>query len=315
VRNKRPHGEYANAISPLPSACARLPKITTKGIGLCAAHVNRRLQARTIEGVHALAKGESSEGLWWLGEGRDHFASDDRLRSLSFEVEQAAQPLHASLPAPAIFFSAAAEKDGVVSASGPLSMKRGRMRRLLASYHGSPGVFCRFLVKANRTAIFDSSCEAIASATSHQILSGMHVQFQGPMGVEPGLDFGGLRAEWFDRVCSQIAMGGAMSMGMPSMRRLSSVKGTGEPMLRPMQDGCFNLEPSNRPPIHYFVLGKVLAMSVVYTCQLEDDNSSACASSASAGTRNTTHVSAQLRRTAAEVPGLDAVARIRRAIH
>jgi hypothetical protein len=255
-------------------------------IGLIFAHINRLRRVYEVRNVHAIAKGEECHERWW------RVRTNERVRKLQSEVNVAFDnPFHAQLPDKVEFFAPVSptsselgdfddgqnDDDGQNVSHGNLALKSKLLHEILVLHYGAPRLFRRFLVQANRTSVFDSSCETIASVSPPAVLSGMHVQFRGEAGVEKGVDFGGLRKEWFDSLCSQLVSSEsafASSTSVPSgysninapPGRVSSVVGTGEAMFRQMQDGNMQLEPSSRPPLHYFILGKMFAMSLIYAC-------------------------------------------------
>eukprot|EP00936_MAST-01D_sp_MAST-1D-sp1_P002127 g2127.t1 len=163
-----------------------------------------------------------------------------------------------------------------------LDNKMAQLREAVSCHHGESfdgAAFEKVPLQVSRTAAFELALEPILAADVQQLVAGVHVSFATGLAeaeVEAGVDAGGLTTAWFEHACQDLvhaveaatAAGAATTRKLedkPSLRRLSSVVGSGDPMFRALPDGHLMLAPSMRPPLVYAGLGRMLGMALVHT--------------------------------------------------
>ena len=92
--------------------------------------------------------------------------------------------------------------------------------------------------------------------------------------MEAGIDSGGLTREWFHLVTTELTQGfdrdlSECSAGIQDAAKDGGYPGLGQPMFKLLPDNSLFLAPSNRNPMFYMALGRVVGLSVLFNCRGE----------------------------------------------
>jgi hypothetical protein len=137
--------------------------------------------------------------------------------------------------------------------------------RRASSFRQLRRAFTKLPLEVDRSAVFDSSAEQLLAATGEQMYAGLNIIYRDADGrAEAGVDSGGLTAEWFHLISTELT------------RANADVR----PMFRLLQDNSLFLAPSSRHLMFYMALGRAVGVCVLYNCRGDNTVLSASLSSA-----------------------------------